>query len=97
MEKNIHIVNAEIMAMNYKKLFLIEQYLKENIEINEHEAELYFHEYIPRLNKDIYPEELRKKLYRLVKVRNKICHMKELDFEEVNFLNDCYDNIFEET
>lgn len=93
MEKSTYIVDAELMALYYKKLFLIEKHLKDNIETNKYGLNLYFHEYIPLLNKSVYPEELRKKLYKLVKVRNKICHMNSLEGEEECLLEYCYKQV----
>lgn len=95
MKNNTYKIEAENMARSYKKLFLIEQYLKENIENYEHEMNLYFHEYIPLLHKDLISEELRKDLYKLVKVRNKICHMKSLELEEERLLINCYEKIYD--
>ncbi|MDZ5781881.1 hypothetical protein [Marinococcus luteus] len=82
---------AKKMAMNYEKLYFIEIFIKnEIVENTEGLKSLYFHELIPLLDREIYEEEFRKKLYKLIKVRNKICHMKDLGQEDELVLNDCY-------
>ncbi|WP_079476230.1 hypothetical protein [Marinococcus halophilus] len=79
---------AREMAKHYQKLYIIENYIRE-----EKQKNLYFHEYISLLNEIEFSKDFKQKLYKLVKVRNKICHMEILDIEEKKLLDLCYKEI----
>ncbi|SDW05884.1 hypothetical protein SAMN05421781_0297 [Marinococcus luteus] len=93
MNIDYHLNRAKKMADNYQKLYIIEKYMKESLVNNELESNLYFHEYIPLLNENYFDKSVKMDLYKLIKVRNKICHMEVLDIEEESLLKKCYRDI----
>ena len=84
----------------YKILFQIKNILRDlhqdyNFKrgLKIHQPTLSDHIYVGHKITKLIPDDIAKKLYRLIPIRNKVCHMRPIDEWEYNFLLNCLEEL----